>query len=265
MSPVLDHFTDESLQSTVEELRTKLSEMKNHPVFTKIRSLEQLRIFMSWHVFAVWDFMLLAKALQFHYTSVKGYWTPPKNNASARFINEIVLGEETDDDGEGGHCSHLELYIRSMVEIGASTTRINDFIERLRLGIGPLDAMATAGIHIAIRRFVSETIRVSQNGTIEQVLGNFIFGREDSIPEMFLNLLDKWGVRESKAPTFVFYLKRHIELDGEEHGPAATQMLLGELGNDLSKQQLALDAALKAVNARIALWDAVMDAINTVK
>lgn len=265
MSPVLDHFTDESLQSTVKELRFKLSAMKNHTVFTKIRSIEQLRTFMKWHVFAVWDFMLLAKALQFHFTCVKGYWVPPMNNASARFINEIILGEETDEDGKGGHCSHFELYIRSMEEIGANTTHITEFVNRLRLGIGPLDAMASGGTHIAIRRFVGETMRIAQNGTVEQLLGNFIFGREDSIPEMFSNLLEKWGIRESKAPTFVFYLKRHIELDGEEHGPAATQMLLSELGDDVAKQQRALDAAIKAVDARIALWNAVEDFITALE
>lgn len=261
MSPILDFFKEESLQELVEELRIKLDEMKNHQVFLKIRSIEDLRVFMSWHVFAVWDFMLLVKALQFHYTSIKGYWVPPKNNASARLINEIVLGEETDDDGDGGYCSHFELYTRSMTEIGASTTAIDDFIERLRIGVGPIDAMASGGINIAIRRFVSNQVRTAQNGTIDEILGNFIFGREDSIPEMFLNLLDKWGVRESKAPTFVFYLKRHIELDKDAHGPAALAMLVSEVGDDVVKQRRALVSAIKAVKERIALWDGITDAL----
>ena len=40
-------------------------------------------------------------------------------------------------------------------------------------------------------------------------------GREAVIPAMFSRLLAEWGLTESQAPAFVFYLRRHIELDGD--------------------------------------------------
>ena len=45
-------------------------------------------------------------------------------------VNEIVLAEESDVDLNGDPKSHFELYLESMIQIGASTKIINDFISQ---------------------------------------------------------------------------------------------------------------------------------------
>lgn len=257
MSKILDGFTQPEVSELVAELRVKLQEMKHHRVFPLLRTMEDLRIFMAWHVFAVWDFMTFAKRLQYEYTCTRMPWIPPKNKKSARHINEIILGEESDEDGKGGHCSHYELYLRSMTEVGTSTDQIEQFVREMVYGAPASDAMKRAQVPEAVQAFVNANLKMARAGSVEEVLGGFIFGREDSIPEMFQDLLNNWGIRENKAPSFVFYLKRHIELDGDVHGPASFEMLMDEVGTDVSRLKKALEAAVKAVDARIALWEAL--------
>ncbi|WBA84126.1 DUF3050 domain-containing protein [Endozoicomonas sp. GU-1] len=101
-------------------------------------------------VFAVWDFMSLAKRLQLEFTSMPLPWVPVTDVPSARFINEIILYE---------------------------------------------------------------------------VASYFLFGREDAIPQMFSSLLNHWEIPPASVPAMTYYLERHIDLDGNEHGPAAENLL----------------------------------------
>lgn len=89
---------------------------------------------MSWHVFAVWDFMCLVKRLQRELTSIELPWLPSATPVATRMINEIVLAEESDETPDGISMSHLELYLLSMKDAGADTGQIEEFIAWLRTG-----------------------------------------------------------------------------------------------------------------------------------
>src|SRR5690606_8751389 len=113
-----------AMKSIKERLAQKKTELNSHPIFSEIHSISVLQRFMDSHVFAVWDFMSLTKRLQQELTCVQLPWLPPKDPHAARLINEIVLGEESDDRPAQGHYSHFELYLDAMREVGASTAAI---------------------------------------------------------------------------------------------------------------------------------------------
>lgn len=249
----------ESKQTLLSE---KLTEMREHNVFSCIKNMQDLQKFMEWHVFAVWDFMTLAKRLQQDLTCVTLPWMPNENSKAAHLINEIILGEETDSLPNGQVCSHFEMYLMAMTEIGASTDQINAFIQAVQQGgldaqTAVTDAMEQVKAAPAIQNFVNFTMDTALNGKTSQVLASFFYGREDSIPEMFSHLLNTWDINQAEAQTFVYYLNRHIELDGDKHGPAVKKIIGDKFKNDLDSWNELFDSAIRSAELRIELWDAL--------
>jgi hypothetical protein len=239
--------------------------LKDHAVFSSIQTHQDLATFMSWHVFAVWDFMSLVKALQRQLTCMSPVWLPPQNPSTTRLINEIVLAEETDELPSEGHLSHYEMYLEAMREVGCQTHQIEQFIGLLRAGASVDSALSSVSAPDAVRSFVTNTMDLVQHGELVEVLGNFYFGREDVIPQMFTSLLRQWKLDEDDAPMFVYYLKRHIELDGDSHGPAALAMIEEVTQGDDVKIERLKQAARKAIESRKQLWDALHQHIENAR
>ena len=89
----------------------------------------------------------------------------------------------------------------------------------------------------------------------------FAFGREDLIPDMFEQVV-KVNESVGRLDTFVDYLARHIEVDGEEHTPMAMQMLADLCGDDDAKWRGCTETVNGALAARVRLWDGILAAIG---
>ncbi len=240
----------EALQRRLEPLRRRLV---SHPFYGSLGTLDCVRRFQTHHVFAVWDFMSLLKALQRGLTCVDEVWRPRGSAIARRLVNEIVVGEESDVDGTG-YASHFELYRRAMRETGADTGPIDRVLARLDAGEDVFAALATAPP--PARRFCEVTFTLVRSGSLPAIAAAFLFGREDVIPDMFRHLIvDLHARHPGGLPTLVDYLQRHVELDGERHGPMAAQLLTELCGDDLAAWQQAADGALRAIEARLRLWD----------
>ena len=249
-------------QITSDIILSFKSQLENHPIYEAVSSIEDLQCFMEHHIYSVWDFMSLIKYLQSQVAPTNYPWTPQGEGSIRRFINELVLEEESDETNiSGEYSSHFELYLSAMSEVGANITAATDFISAVeKKGINT--ALALSGVPPASRSFTSTTFEFIGNNKPHQVAAALALGREHIIPCMFRSILSKTGVTDKQAPIFHYYLNRHIHLDEDFHAPLSLRLLNGLCAGDESKVQEAIDAATQAVTARIKFWDGVLAAIE---
>ncbi len=246
------------MNNIVQDLEPLKDKLRNHSLYNNIKDVEDLKIFSSAHVYAVWDFMSLLKFLQIKLTSTSLPWFPSKNTTTAKLINEIVAGEETDEDQNGKPMSHFELYIDSIEEFGLNTDEILNNINSLNKLESIEEDIDKLDIKEYVKNFLKFTFSVIQRGNIHEVASVFTFGREDLIPDMFTSLVKKlYEDHPSELSAFVYYLDRHIELDGDEHGPMALKMIHNLCQDDDVKWQEVEDASMEALKARLKLWDRI--------
>ena len=206
-----------------QQLIAKKSELSAHPIFSEIDSLDVLQRFMETHVFAVWDFMSLTKRLQQELTCTHLPWLPPRDPQAARLINEIVLGEESDERPGPTVITATSSCTWMPCGKSAPARRHRAFVS------------AAAGRRAATKwrcksvdaepsgpRFVRDTLRHGlECSGAQRRRGVPARPRERHPTDVpaHSRRLGHHGI--DQAPTFRYYLQRHIEVDSEDHGPAA--------------------------------------------
>ncbi|WP_343623235.1 DUF3050 domain-containing protein [Flavobacterium lindanitolerans] len=236
----------------------------NHPLYKKIQNLEDLRRFLECHVYAVWDFMSLLKALQSKLTSTTTPWLPVGNPEIRYLINEIVLAEETDLTLDGKRQSHYEMYIDAMKDCGANISEIQSFLENVITTRNIFVSIKKSELHPKIKNFLDFTFRVIDEGKPHEIAAAFTFGREDLIPSMFTEILRNFqeNFPNAELQKLIYYFERHIELDADEHGPMAMQMIEELCNNDELRWQEVEEVSVQALEKRIGLWDAIEEQIS---
>ena len=252
----------QKLRAEIEPLRQQLL---HHKVYQNISSVEDLKVFLEHHVFAVWDFMSLLKSLQNELTCVQVPWIPKGNPLTRRLINEIVLAEETDQDEEGNAKSHFELYIEAMNDCKADISKITYLIQLLKEWKSVRTALSQIDIATSIKEFVSFSFDIIETKKAHKIAVAFTFGREDLIPDMFTSILRDMKTKSShdaeSIKKLVYYFDRHIELDGDHHSHMSIQMIKELCGDDETKWNDAITISKIALQKRIDLWDGVLSEI----
>jgi hypothetical protein len=241
------------LKKVIEPLR---QDIINHKIYSAIKDINDLKVFMQYHVYAVWDFMSLLKTLQNNLTCTTVPWFPKGSADTRQLINEIVVGEESDKGPDGKTKSHFELYLEAMEQCGADTSPIEGFITVLKNTGNLNDSFSASGTPKEARDFVDFTFKII--GTNKDYLQSaiFTFGREDLIPGMFISLVNDIHKNFPDSITiFKYYLERHIEVDGDHHSHLAIQMTSNLCGVNDQFWKEAEAATIESLKKRIALWD----------
>ncbi|MFN3756794.1 MAG: DUF3050 domain-containing protein [Flavobacterium sp.] len=250
----------QTIYTAIEPLRQQLLQ---HSLYSKIKSPEDLHLFLEGHVYAVWDFMSLLKALQNQLTCTTIPWLPNGNPDIRYLINEIVLAEETDLNWDGKRQSHFEMYLEAMKSCGASTSEIEHFIEGIEITQNIFVSIKQSSLPTEVKAFLNFTFSVIDEGKAHKIAAAFTFGREDLIPDMFTQILKNFqqNFPETDVSKLIYYFERHIELDGDEHGPMALKMIEELCGNDEMKWQEVEEASIQALEKRIGLWNAIEEMV----
>lgn len=251
----------EHIQKEITSLR---QELKTHRLYEQLDTIDDIKIFTQDHVFAVWDFMSLLKALQIELTCVSIPWVPRKKGKLTQFINEIALAEESDVDLSGESKSHFEMYLDAMKHMGSDTRKIEIFMSKITQNISVNEALDDAEIPDAVKNFVNLTFKTIYSNDAHKIAAAFTFGREDLIPDMFIEIIQQTHEKEL-FKDFLYYLNRHVELDGDSHGPLSLEMIVELCGDNQQKWSEVLETAKASLEVRISLWDYIADSISNHK
>lgn len=249
----------------LDSLTPLKEKLANHRIFERINSIDELKVFMEHHIFAVWDFMSLLKKLQKDLVPNGSPWIPNPNGNLVRFINEIVMEEESDQAfGKGNeitYTSHYNIYLDAMSEVGASTNLITKFVDEVA-GNGIHAAFNSSNIPEPSLKFMKHTFDLIDKGKSHEIASSFAIGRESIVPLMFQRILDQSKLGTDEVPVFRYYLQRHAELDGDHHGPMALKLLENMSAGDPEIENEIVKQAEKSIEQRISFWDGVLDALS---
>jgi hypothetical protein len=175
-----------------------------------------------------------------------------------------VLAEESDLTLDGKRLSHFEMYVDAMKDCGANTIELTTFITDVLDTKNVFIAIKQSSLHPNVKAFLDFTFRIIEEGKTHKIAAAFTFGREDLIPNMFTEILKNFqqNFPETDLSKLIYYFERHIELDADEHGPMAMEMINELCGNDSKKWMEVEEVSVLALEKRIELWDAIEEKIE---
>ncbi len=167
-----------NIETINKSIQSQKDQLLNHSLYNKIQNIDDLHSFLETHVFAVWDFMSLLKALQAKLTCTTTPWFATKNPETRYLINEIVLAEETDLTIDGRRQSHYEMYLEAMEACGANTTGILSFLSEVHSLQNIFVAIKQSSLHPNVKSFLDFTFRVIEEGKPHEIVCKHLLSGE---------------------------------------------------------------------------------------
>jgi len=256
---LLTKTKNEHLIEILESIDPLVKKLLEHKLYYSLDSNEKIKLFMEYHIFAVWDFMNLLKHLQRNLTCISIPWLPTNDSHIRRLINEIVTDEESDNYSENEVASHFELYYNAMKEANADTICIDFFISQIREGKKIENILLKPIIPKAVRNFINVNWLIINKEPIHSAASAFVFGRESIIPLMFAQFAKELNYKNDQFNLFNLYLERHISLDKSKHQEKAFKILTCLCDNDSTKWEDVKRVATTSMEARLELWDSILE------
>ena len=160
------------------------------------------------------------------------------------------------------------MYLDAMDQIGAEKEDIEIFIIDIKSGKKINPTIHGLSIDHAVKDFLQFSFEIINTEKSHQIASAFTYGREDIIPDMFISILKELDPENNRYSKLKYYLDRHIEIDGNLHGPLAQKMLVELCNDNQNKWDEVYTVAKNCLQYRIKLWDSILKQIekqNTMK
>jgi hypothetical protein len=257
------------MQTPLSNLTTTLQPwvdaVMRHPVFPLITTVPRLLCFAKIHVYAVWDFACLLRALQHSLVDSNFLWTPPANPLACRLINNLLAEEETDALPDGRYLSHFQLYLEAMQQCGADTRPIQQFILGIKQQMSLPRLLELPTLPKPAKIFIADTFKIITQSN-HTMAASLAFARGNITSGMFTKLLKHIPVKKNAKVLqgFVQYFQRHIDLDSSKHNQQSQQLLAELCGTNATKWQQAQEAAQFSLDSRLRLLDGIYAAVREI-
>jgi hypothetical protein len=251
------------LSNLMTTLQPWVDAVTRHSLFPSITTVARLQSFAEIHVYAVWDFACLLRALQHSLIEVNLLWTPPANPLGCHLINTLLAEEESDALPDGRYLSHFQLYLEAMQQCGADTGPMVQFIQAIKQGMPLHRLLELPTLPKPAKNFIADTFKIIAQGS-HVMAASLTFARENITSGMFTALLERIPVQQNSKVLqgFVQYFQRHIDLDSSKHNQQSQQLLVELCGTNAAKWHQAQEAAQFSLDSRLRLLDGIYAAVK---
>jgi hypothetical protein len=161
-------------------------------LYSCIKTEDDFRVFMENHIFTIWDYMSLLKALENSFRNDSLPWFPSRNAKSLKTLHEVVCQEEFASDGKGEIKSNFEMYLETMEEIGANTSDILNVLSHARSIDIIQEALTLSNNNVESSYYTRFIYNIIKSGKPHLMATVLALSKETSFPSLFAeNLKDQ--------------------------------------------------------------------------
>lgn len=250
---------------TIEQnLKQKTTAVEAHPVFEELESIHHIRMFLEFHVYAVWDFMTLLEAFQNPEGRTQP-WMPP---VGYKFADDFVHRVGYREMACGRPETHFDEYYGAMRLLNAEMQDIAILLDAIEEGYSTEEALNMANPPAEARQHVQTTLDIAETGNPTRIAGA-ILARRDIIPDGFsadlCRVLKSITPNQPESATVVpdcfAAFDQPMEFDWEQHANRVLHDVRID-STDAGRQTL-IDSAKEMTDARLTLLDGIENKIQS--
>ncbi len=260
-SPHLTKIPSTVLKDNPEILDLR-DDIIRHPIFHELKSKDALKKLFEVQVFFSWEYMQFVKCIQAEYSHGAVPWIPGKDSIVNRYLNELLLKEESYLNSEGLPISHFELCMLAAQELGINDQDIQMFLSVLVEG-DIKKAIDKCDTNFTLKRMLLDSCQIIEGKNLSEIAGVLLFAKQDLIADYFelINENTKPIFSEKEYPYLLSYLNEHLNVKYD-----IRQIFPRIAGDDYIVWDIGAKAAITSLRNRKSVLDYVYKQLsNSIK
>jgi hypothetical protein len=234
----------------------------NHQVYKEIENLDDLNLFLEYHVFFVWDQMSSLKAMQKDLTCMNVPWVPKRSPQTRKYINELVLNAEGNDLISETVLSEYESYLELMRESDADSSSIERLEKSINRGENFKDLLDHLDMPKVVKSYLDFTYKTIESKDAHKIAANFVFGKQSLIPHRLVKLLNELNKKFPVDLSLqIKYFESKVMKETGKIEDVAKKIFEELCGHDEEKWDDVAEVAERTLERRLQLWDDIKNAI----